>query len=133
MVTTGAVAERRTGWTSAGRAALYWVTVALGVIGGGGSWLWLYLASEEATRGATPDRTGANPGIPMGVAGLVIGHVVGAVLLLLTARLARRGGRSAVAFAVLGLVIGSGIGLVLSLQLTGGPLVVPWPHTPYTP
>jgi len=133
MVTTGAVAERRTGWTSAGWAALYSVTVALGVVGGGGSWLWLYLASEEATRGATPDRTGANPGIPMGVTGLVLGHLVGAVLLLITARLARRRGRSVVVFAVAGLVIGSGIGLVLSLQLTGGRVAVPWPHTPFVP
>ena len=124
---------RRTGWRSPGWAALYWVTVALGVVGGGGSWLWLYLASEESTRGATPDRTGVNPGIPMGVTGLVIGHVVGVALLLLTARLARQGGRSAVAFAVLGLVIGSGIGVALSLQLTSGRLVVPWPHEPYTP
>ncbi|OII15296.1 hypothetical protein BIU96_08920 [Curtobacterium sp. MCBA15_008] len=124
---------RRSGWTSPGWAALYWVTVALGVVGGGGSWLWLYLASEESTRGATPDRTGANPGIPTGVAGLVIGHVVGVALLLLTARLARLGGRSAVAFAVLGLVIASGIGVAPSLQLTGGRLVVPWPHEPYTP
>lgn len=133
MVTTGAVAERRTGWTSAGWAALYWVTVALGVVGGGGSWLWLYLASEESTRGATPDRTGANPGIPMGVTGLVLGHVVGAVLLVLTARLARRQGRSVVVFAVLGLVIGSGLGLLLSLQLTDGRLVAPWPSAPATP
>jgi hypothetical protein len=133
MVTTGAVAERRTGWTSAGWAALYWVTVALGVVGGGGSWLWLYLASEEATRGATPDRTGANPGIPMGVIGLVLGHLVGAVLLLITARLARRRRRSVVVFAIAGLVIGSGIGLALSLQLTEGHLVVPWPHEPLVP
>ncbi|WP_144751253.1 hypothetical protein [Curtobacterium pusillum] len=133
MVTTGAVAVRRTGWTSARWAALYWVTVALGVVGGGGSWLWLYLASEEATRGATPDRTGANPGIPMGLTGLVLGHLVGAVLLLITARLARRRGRSAVVFAIAGLVIGSGIGLALSLQLTEGHVVVPWPHEPFVP
>ena len=133
MVTTGAVAERRTGWTSAGWAALYWVSVALGVVGGGGSWLWLYLASEEATRGASPDRTGANPGIPMGVTGLVVGHVVGLVLLLITARLARRRGRSVAAFAIVGLVIASGIGLALSLQLTGGRLVAPWPYAPFVP
>lgn len=133
MVTTGAVAERRTGWTSAGWAALYWVTVALGVVGGGASWLWLYLASEEATRGASPDRTGANPGIPMGVTGLVVGHVVGLVLLLITARLARRRGRSVVVFVIVGLVIGSGIGLLLSLQLTGGRVVAPWPHAPVVP
>jgi hypothetical protein len=133
MVTTGAVAERRTGWTSAGWAALYWVTVALGVVGGGGSWLWLYLASEEATRGASPDRTGANPGIPMGVTGLVVGHVVGLVLLLITARLARRRGRSVAAFAIVGLVIASGIGLALSLQLTDGRLVAPWPYAPFVP
>ncbi|TDN43639.1 hypothetical protein EDF64_10766 [Curtobacterium flaccumfaciens] len=134
MVTTGVVASgRRTGWRSPGWAALYWVTVALGVVGGGGSWLWLYLASEESTRGATPDRTGANPGIPLGVTGLVIGHVVGVGLLLVTARLARRRSRSAVAFAALGLVVGSGIGLALSLQLTDGLLVAPWPHASYTP
>lgn len=133
MVTTGAVAERRTGWTSARWAALYWVTVALGVVGGGGSWLWLYLASEEATRGATPDRTGANPGIPLGVTGLVVGHGVGLVLLLITARLARRRGRAVAAFAIVGLVIGSGIGLALSLQLTGGRVVAPWPHEPFVP
>ncbi|WP_439692468.1 hypothetical protein ACRQ4B_16470 [Curtobacterium sp. SP.BCo] len=133
MGSTGATAKRQTGWTSPGRAALYWVTVALGVVGGGGSWLWLYLASEESTRGATPDRTGANPGIPSGVTGLVVGHLVGVVLLLVTARLARRRGRSVLAFAALGLVVGSGVGLVASLQLTGGLLVAPWPHASYTP
>jgi len=134
-MTTGAAvrADERTGWTRPGWAALYWVTVALGVVGGTGSWLWMYLASEEATRGATPDRSGANPGIPLGLVGLVVGHVLGFVLLLVTARLARHGLRSAVWFAFLGLVIGSGVGLALSLSLTGGDLVVPWPNAPYTP
>ncbi|MCM3504128.1 MULTISPECIES: hypothetical protein [unclassified Curtobacterium] len=125
--------DERSGWTRPGWVALYWATVGLGVLGGACSWLWLFLASEEATRGATPDRSGANPGIPLGLVGLVVGHVVGFLLLLMVARLARHGGASAAGFAVLGLVIGSGVGLACSLALTGGALVVPWPDAPYTP
>lgn len=130
---TGAVAEAPTGWTSAGRAAVYWVVSAVGVLGGAASWLWLYLATEEATRGAIPDRSGPNPNTGMGLTGLVVGHLVGLVVLVLAAGSARRTRRSAAWFAGVALVADSLIGLVLSLVLTGGDVVVPWPQRPYQP
>lgn len=131
--TSGASPTDRTGWTSAGRAVVYWVLTGVGVLGGAASWMWLYLATEEATRGATPDRSGANPNTGMGITGLVVGHLVGLVVLVLAARWARRDPRSAAWFAGSSLVVGSLVGLGLSLLATGGHLVVPWPQQPYQP
>jgi len=130
---TGAIGDGRTGWTAPGRAALYWATAVLGVVGGFASWQLLWLATEEATRGATPDRSGPNPNTGMGLTGLAVGHVVGLVLLVLVALGARRDARSAAWFAGVALVVDSLVGLAFSLALTGGEVVVPWPQRPYQP
>ncbi len=130
---TGAIAEDRTGWTSTGRAAVYWVVAGFGVLGGAVTWLFLYSVTEEATRGATPDRSGANPNTGLAIGGLVVGHVIGLAMLVLVAQWARRDPRSAARFAGFAFVADSLVGLVLSLLLTGGDLVAPWPQQPYQP
>lgn len=112
---------------------MYWVVAGFGVVGGTASWLFLYSMTEEATRGATPDRSGANPNTGIAVGGLVVGHLVGLVVLVLAAQWARRDPRSAARFAGVALVADSLVGLALSLLLTGGHLVVPWPDQPYQP
>lgn len=129
MGTTGTIAERRTGWTSAGRAALYWVTATLGAFAAFGSWLLLYLASDEDNRGTAHDRSWPNESVlTLGVVPVLFAHVVGLLLLLMAARTARRDRRSTLWFAVGALVVDSVVGLVGVLLLTGGQLVVPYPQ-----
>jgi len=112
---------------------VFWVVAGLGTVGGAASWSFLYLFTEEATRGAAPDRSGPNPNNGTAVGGLVAGHVVGLAVLVLVALWARRYPRSATWFAGVALVVDSLVGLGLSLLLTGGDLVAPWPQQPYQP
>jgi hypothetical protein len=112
---------------------VYWVLAGLGVLGGAATWLFLFLMTEEATRGATPDRSGPNPNSGIAFGGLLMGHVVGLVVLVLAAQWARRDPRSAVRFAGVAFVADSLLGLVLSLLVTGGALMAPWPQQPYQP
>ncbi|MET3637744.1 hypothetical protein [Curtobacterium oceanosedimentum] len=130
---TGASTQDQRGWRSTGRAAVYWVLAGLGVLGGAATWLFLFLMTEEATRGATPDRSGPNPNSGLAFGGLLVGHVVGLVVLVLAAQWARRDPRSAARFAAVAFLADSLLGLVLSLLTTGGALVAPWPQRPYQP
>jgi len=130
MATAGAT--RSTGWTTAGWAALYWCTAALGAVAGFGSWTWLWLASDEDDRGTAHDRSWPNESvITLGVVPLLFAHVVGLLLLLKAARRGRKGRSSAVWFALVALVVDSSIGLAGALALTGGQLVMV--EQPYQP
>lgn len=88
-----------------------------------------YLASDEDDRGIAHDRSWPNESVlTLGGVPLVFVHVVGLLLLLMTARTARRDRRSTVWFAVGALVVDSVIGLVGVLLLTGSSLVMPYPQ-----
>lgn len=133
MGTAGAVSERRTGWTSAGWAALFWVTAALGTVAGFATWLWLYLASDVDNRRSADDFSHPNEGaLSLGLPVVVVAHVIGFGLLLLTARRARRGRRSAWWFAAVALVTSSLIGIAALMPLTDGQLLTPYPP-PFVP
>ncbi|MCS6549224.1 hypothetical protein NYS50_15185 [Curtobacterium flaccumfaciens pv. flaccumfaciens] len=131
-MTAGATSERRTGWTSARRICAFWATAALGVLPAGGSWMWLYLASDEDARGTAHDRSWPNAAVlSLGGIPLLIAHVVGLVVLVTLAARARRSMGSAAALGVIVLLGDSLIGLGLSLLLTGGQVVVtPQPFQP---
>ena len=133
MGTAGAVSERGTGWTSAGWAALFWVTAALGTVAGFATWFWLYLASDVDNRRSADDFSHPNEGaLSLGLPVVVVAHVIGFGLLLLTARRARRGRRSAWWFAAVALVTSSLIGMVALMPLTDGQLLMPYPP-PFVP
>lgn len=127
------MSERRTGWTSAGWATLFWVTTALGTVAGFATWFWLYLASDVDNRRSADDFSHPNEGaLSLGLPVVVVAHVIGFGLLLLTARRARRGRRSAWWFAAVALVTSSLIGMVALMPLTDGQLLMPYPP-PFVP
>lgn len=125
--------ERRTGWTATGWAVLFWLTAGLGAVAGFLTWLFLYLASDVDNRSTADDFSDPHEGaVTLGLPVVVGAHLLGLLLLLMAARVARHDRRSAVRFALVALVATSLVGLAGLLALTGGDLLVPYPQ-PFRP
>ncbi|MBT2503865.1 hypothetical protein [Curtobacterium sp. ISL-83] len=123
-MTEGAGVEPTGGWTTRSRAALFWTTAVVGLPVAFGSWMVLWAASDEDNRGTAHDRSWPNDTIlTLGVAPLVVAHLLGLVLLITTGRGARRDRASAMVFGVVAFVIDSAVGVTTALVLTGGSLV----------
>ncbi len=112
---------------------MYWVLAGLGVLGGAATWLFLLPHDGGGDARCDPGPLRPEPEHRLAFGGLLVGHVVGLVVLVLAAQWARRDPRSAARFAAVAFLADSLLGLVLSLLTTGGALVAPWPQRPYQP
>ncbi|MCS6562493.1 MULTISPECIES: hypothetical protein [Curtobacterium] len=133
MTAGEAFGQRRSGWSSAGRTAVFWATAALGTFAGFATWFWLYLASDVDNRRSADDFSHPNEGaLSLGLPVVVVAHVIGFCVLLLTARRARRDRRSASWFAAVALIMSSLVGMMALMPLTDGHLLMPYP-LPFVP
>jgi cytochrome bd-type quinol oxidase subunit 2 len=133
MTAGEAFGQRRSGWSSAGRAAVFWVTAALGTSAAFATWFLLYLASDVDNRRSADDFSHPNEGaLSLGLPVVVVTHAIGFCVLLLTARRARRDRRSAWWFATAALIASSLVGMAALTPLTDGHLLMPYP-LPFVP
>jgi cytochrome bd-type quinol oxidase subunit 2 len=133
MTAGEAFGQRRSGWSSAGRAAVFWVTAALGTSAAFATWFLLYLASDVDNRLSADDFSHPNEGaLSLGLPVVVVAHAIGFCVLLLTARRARRDRRSAWWFATAALIASSLVGMAALTPLTDGHLLMPYP-LPFVP
>lgn len=119
--------DNRASTASPLRTVAFWVLALLGLPAMTLGWFWIWLASDEASRG-TAGSGSLGPSIPFMFAPLVVAHLMG--LALLAAVMSGASTRLSVkVLLVLTVVLGtSAVGLVVALALSGGQLVVPHPR-----
>ena len=119
--------DNRASTASPVRNVAFWVLASTGVPAMSLGWFWIWLASDEASRG-TAGSGSTGPSIPFMLAPVVVAHLMG--LGLLTAVISGPTTRPSVkVLLVLSVVVlTSAVGLAIALALSGGQLVVQHPR-----